>query len=175
MDMFQQPNQRDNGPQTFSETTLARPWMRAIGVLIVVAALVIAAVLVFRGASAFHRQIFPLVAASISAAIGLVIGIVGILSRITFDVDARQVTLGFWPLWRKKIPHDDIAQFTTADLNPARFGGLGLRRAPDRTWGLLFTGGPGLSVSKKSDGSTFYIRTDRAEEAIAAFRGTNTA
>jgi ABC-type multidrug transport system fused ATPase/permease subunit len=175
MDISHQPLQPNSGPPTFSETTLARPWMRTIGALILVAALLIAAFLVFTGASAFHRQIFPLVAASISAAIGLVIGVVGILSRIKLDVDARQVTLGFWPVWQKKIPLDDIAQFTTADLNPAKFGGLGLRRVPGRTWGLLFTGGPGLSVSRKSDGATFYIRTDRAEEAIAAFRGTNTA
>jgi hypothetical protein len=147
--------------------------MRAIGVLILVAALLIVAVLVSTGAAVFHRQIVPLLAASISALIGLVIGVVGILSRITLDVDPRQVTLGFWPIWRRTIPHDDISQFIAAELNPIRFGGLGLRRVPGRTWGLLFTGGPGLAVSRKSDGSTYYIRTDYAEEAIARFRGTN--
>jgi hypothetical protein len=173
MDISQRPLQPTGSPETFSEITFARPWMRAIGALILVAALLIAAVLVFISTSALHRQIFAILGASISAAIGLVIGVVGIFSRITLDVDARQVTLGFWPIWRKKIPHDDVAQFTAADLNPIRFGGLGLRRVPGGTWGLLFTGGPGLSVSRKSDGVTFYIRTDHAEEAIAAFRGTN--
>ena len=175
MDIPQQPLQPNRNPQTFSETTLAKPWMRAIGALILVAALSTAAVLVFAGTSAFHHQIFSILGASMSAAIGLAIGVVGILSRITLDVDARQVTFGFWPIWSEKIPHDDIAQFTAMDLNPIRFGGLGLRRVPGRTWGLLFTGGPGLSVSRKSDGATFYIRTDHAEEAIAAFRGTNLA
>lgn len=175
MGFAQQPPQPNSNPQRFSETTLARPWMRAIGVLILVAAVLIVAVLVFGGTSAFHGQIFAMLAASISAALGLVIGTVGVLSRITLDINPRQATLGFWPIWRKTIPRDDVSHIIVAQLNPVVFGGLGLRRVPGRTWGLLFTGGAGLTVSRKSDGATFTIRTDWADQAIAAFRGTDIA
>ncbi len=142
--------------------------MRAIGVLLIVAAVVVVVVVLEGG---FHHQSFAAASASLAAALMIVIGTVSIVNRITLDVDTQRVSLGFWPIWKQNIPRDDIEELTTADLNPVRFGGLGLRRVPGRTWGLLFTGGPGLAVSRKSDGATFYIRSDHADEAIAAFHG----
>ena len=163
-----QPFQPKRSPHFFSETTVPRPWMRAGGVLILAAA-VIVAVVVLRGT--FQHETGAAVSASVSAALGIVLGVLVIICRITLEVDPQQVSVGFWPIWKKTIRRDDIDEFKAVDLDPARFGGLGLRRVPGRTWGLLFTGGPGLAVSRKSDHATFYIRTDHEDEAIAAFRG----
>lgn len=172
MDIPPQPFEPKSSPPSFCETTAARPWMRVGGVFILVAAVVVA-VVVLRGT--FHEQAGAAVGATLSAALGIVIGIFGIINRITLEVDTQQVTLGFWPIWQRKILRDDIEELSAVDLDPARFGGLGLRRVPGRTWGLLFTGGPGLAVSRKSDHTTYYIRTDHSSEAIAAFRSIQPA
>ena len=146
--------------------------MRAVGILILAAAVVVA-VVVLRGT--FHDQAGAAVSASLGATLGIVIGVIGIINRITLEVDTQQVSLGFWPIWKVKIRRDDIEELSAVDLDPVKFGGLGLRRVPGRTWGLLFSGGPGLAVCRKTDRTTFYIRTDHAKEAIEAFRGIQPA
>ena len=160
-----------NTPQFFSEVTTAPTWMRAIGVLILAVGVVVAVVVL---SGELHHQVGAIVSASMSAALGIALGFFGIRNKITLAVNPKQVTLGFRPIWKKVIPRDEINELAAADLDPVQFGGLGLRRVPNRTWALLFTGGPGLVVSRKSDGAAFYIRTNRADEAIAAFRGALT-
>lgn len=137
-----------------------------------VAAVFVVGVVVISGASFVGDQRYAAVSGLMGAFLLITLGIISILNRITLEVDAHQVTLAFWPIWKKRIPRDDIKELKMADLNPVKFGGLGLRRVPGRTWGLLFSGGPGLVISRKSDGANFYIRTDHATEAIAAFDGT---
>lgn len=135
-----------------------------------VAAVFIVVVLMISGVS-FSDQTYAAISGLSGAALLIGLGIIGILNRITLEVDTHNVTVAFWPIWKKRIPQDDIKELTMADLNPVKFGGLGLRRVPGRTWALLFSGGPGLAITRKSDGATFYIRTDHANEAIAAFHG----
>jgi hypothetical protein len=166
------PLQANGGSQSYSESTAARPWMRAGGVFMLVAAVFMVVVLVTSGASFFSGQTYAAISALLGAFLLIAFGIISILNRITLKVDAHQVTLAFWPIWKKRIPRDDIKEITMADLNPVKFGGLGLRRVPGRTWALLFSGGPGLAITRESDGATFYIRTNHATEAIAAFHGT---
>jgi hypothetical protein len=144
--------------------------MRAGGVFMLVAAVFIVAVLLGDG-TPVSDQTYAAISGILGAALLITFGIISILNRITLEVDTHNVTIAFWPIWKKHIPHDDIMELTMANLNPVKFGGLGLRRVPGRIWALLFSGGPGLAITRKSDGATFYIRTDHANEAIAAFHG----
>lgn len=135
-----------------------------------VAAVFVVVVLVISGAL-FSNQTYAAIVGLLGASLLIALGIISILSRITLEVDAHKVTVAFWPIWKKRLPRDDIKELMITNLNPAKFGGLGLRRVTGRTWALLFSGGPGLAITKKSDGATFYIRTDHATEAVAAFHG----
>jgi hypothetical protein len=164
------PAPTNGGLRSFSKITAARPWMRAGGVFMLVAAVFIVVVLVGAGAPS-SNQTYAAISGLLGAALLITFGIISILNRITLEVDTHNVTVAFWPIWKKRIPHDDIMELTMVDLNPVKFGGLGLRRVPGRTWALLFSSGPGLAITRKSDGATFYIRTDHANEAIAAFHG----
>ena len=175
MNIGSEPSRTDGESHSFSESTAARPWMRIGGIFMLVAAVFMVVVLVISGASFVGNQTYAAVSGLLGAFLLIALGIISIINRIILEVDAHQVTVAFWPIWKKCIPRDDIKELTMTDLNPVKFGGLGLRRVPGRTWGLLFSGGPGLAVTRKSDGATFYIRTDRATEAIAAFHGTQLA
>jgi len=170
-----EPLQTNGESHSFRESTAARPWMRAGGVFMLVAAVFMMVVIVISGASFVNNQTYAAVSGLVGAFLLIALGSVCMLNRITLEVDAHQVTLAFWPIWKRSIPRDDVNELTMADLNPVKFGGLGLRRVPGRTWGLLFSGGPGLLVTRKSDGANFYIRTNHAAEAIAAFHGTQLA
>jgi hypothetical protein len=140
-------------------------------VLILVAGIGIAVVVALWGMSLFGHETFAVLSAAISAALGIALGIVGIINRITLEVDAQGVNLGYWPIWKVRMSRDDLEKLTPAVLDPAMFGGLGLWRMPGKKWGLLLSGGPGLIATRKSDRATFCVRTDHADEAIAAFRG----
>ena len=165
-------SQTNGESHSFSESTAARLWMRVGGVFMLVAAVFMVVVLVISDASFVGDQTYAAISGLVGAFLLIALGIISILNRITLEVDPHQVTLAFWPIWKKRIPRDDIKELALADLNPVKFGGLGLRRVPGRTWGLLFSGGPGLVFTRKSDGANFYIRTNHATEAIAAFHGT---
>ncbi len=169
------PSRPSDSPQSFRETTAARPWMRAIGVALLMAAVVTVVVVVVSGPPFFRDQTSAAVSLVVGSVLEVALGLVSIINRITLEVDTQHVTLGFWPIWKKRIPSEDIADVAPTQLNPVMFGGLGLRRIPGRRWGLLFSAGAGLVVTRRSDGAAFYIRTNHADDAIAAFRRRSAA
>jgi hypothetical protein len=67
-----------------------------------------------------------------------------------------------WPRYR--IPADDVAEATAADVGALQFGGWGYRVLPG-AHGLILRSGEALLVRRRSNGRLFAVTVDDAATA----------
>ncbi|MCU1480376.1 MAG: hypothetical protein JWQ19_1162 [Subtercola sp.] len=150
----------------FREITAAPAWVRVVGVLALVAAvlLIVDATLIdpssFQGGGA--------VAAVIGAVVLVAIGALALVVRIAVVVDETQVALALAPVWRVRFARSDVDSAKPVSIVARDFGGAGYRVLPGGKRGLLFTSGPGVAVVRRSTKISYTLRTERAAELIAA-------
>ena len=150
----------------FTERTRPPAWLRVASVALAVigVALVVGAIVVL------VEKVDPWAAVvlALAGALTLCLGLATFDAAITLDVDERGMACGFARLWRTTVDSTQIESWETVQLSAGRLGGIGLRWLP-RTRALLYTSGPGLSVTT-SAGLTLLVRSDRADEARDAVR-----
>lgn len=72
-------------------------------------------------------------------------------SRVTVGVDADglQVRSRIVPVRLMRVPAEEVYGVEVQELDPMRWGGIGLRPGPDRTAFIVDSGGPGLVVYRR--------------------------
>lgn len=150
----------------FEETTAAPPWLRVVGVLALVAAvlLIVDATVIdptsFQGGGA--------IAAVVAAIVLVLIGAVALVARISVVVDGGQVAFALSPVWRLRFARSDVGSAKSVDVVARDFGGPGYRVLPGNKRALLFTSGRGVTVVRRSTGITYTVRTERPADLVAA-------
>lgn len=69
--------------------------------------------------------------------------------RVEVDADGLQVRSRVVPVRLARVPAEEVAGVAVQDLDPMRWGGIGLRPLPDRTSFIVDQGGPGLVVYRR--------------------------
>lgn len=139
--------------------------IRVLGAVIVIACLG-GAILGLTAADGDWAILVPLAGMLVGAALGVAVGI----SHIAVSVDEGQVTVGFWPLYRRTLTHDEITSFEFVEnVRPVSFGGIGYRRVPGGRIGLLWSGGPGVEIVTTGGQHITVVLDDAAKlhEALA--------
>ncbi|GAA1235058.1 DUF1648 domain-containing protein [Pseudonocardia alaniniphila] len=139
--------------------TVGSPWFPLVGAALVVAG------------GALGIAVNPV--AGIGA---LVAGVaVTLLARARVTVDRRGLTVALgligWP--RLRVPADDVASVTVADISPAQFGGWGYRVVPGGR-GVIIRSGPALVVTRRS-GRQVTVTVDDPETAAGVLAGVANA
>lgn len=90
--------------------------------------------------------------------------------RLMIEVDEDYLTVGFWPLRRRRIRLADVRNAEEAEFNaPREFGGFGYRFDPKRKMVLYAThGNRGVAVEVGVE--KVLVGTERPGELIAAVR-----
>jgi hypothetical protein len=150
----------------FTERTRPPAWLRvaSLALAVVGVALVVCAIVVLFSPVALSTA----VVLAVAGAVTLCLGLATCDAAITLDIDERDMACGFGRLWRTTVDSTQIESWESVRLPAGRLGGIGLRWLP-RTRALLYTSGPGLSVTTSS-GLTLLVRSDRADEACEAIR-----
>ena len=86
--------------------------------------------------------------------------------RIGVDEDGLEVRSQVLPVRVSRIPAEQVAGADVQDLDPMRWGGIGLRALPDRT-AYIIDGGPGLVVYKR-DGRQLALQVTEGDPAARA-------
>ncbi|MEF2978674.1 hypothetical protein [Subtercola sp. YIM 133946] len=152
--------------ELFREVTPAPVWLRVIGVLALVAAvlLIVDATLIdpasFQGGGA--------VAAVIVAIVLLLVGAIALVVRIVVIVDESQVMFALSPVWRLRFARSDVESAKAVDLVARDVGGPGYRVLPGDRRALLFGSGPAVTVQRRSTGVAYTVRTARPAELLGA-------
>lgn len=84
--------------------------------------------------------------------------------NVEVRVDAAGLTIRslLAPLTLLRVPADQVVGVETADLDPMKWGGIGLRWLPDRT-AYIVRGGPGIVVHRAS-GRRFAVEVTEGQE-----------
>lgn len=92
----------------------------------------------------------------VALSVGIVIGLAAATQSLTVTV--REDTLVVWltPFFRKTIPTAQIASVIAATIDPAGYGGLGVRRAPDKPPAVFQRGGAAAELRMR-DGSRLLL------------------
>lgn len=69
--------------------------------------------------------------------------------RVEVDADGLQVRSRVFPVRVARVPAAEIAGVAVQELDPMRWGGIGLRPLPDRTSFIVDDGGPGLVIYRR--------------------------
>lgn len=111
-----------------------------------------------------------------SALMGVVVGLLTLVlvlvvlawSRVEVRVDATGLTIvsTLVPLRLLQVAAVDVVGVETAELDPMKWGGIGLRWLPDRT-AYIVRGGPGIVIHRAS-GRRFGVEITQGEEVAAA-------
>lgn len=102
----------------------------------------------------------------------VVIGGAGLLAlawasvRLHIDEDGLTVSSTVLGVRVTRVPAQEVAGVEVLDLDPMRWGGIGLRALPDRT-ALIIDGGPGIVVWKR-DGRRLALQVTEGEAAARA-------
>jgi hypothetical protein len=88
-----------------------------------------------------------------------------LLGRAHVTVDRRGLTVSLGPFgWpRVRVPADDVAEVTVAEISPMQFGGWGYRIVPGGS-GVILRAGEALIVTRRS-GRRFTVTVDNADTA----------
>ena len=103
------------------------------------------------------------------ALLGLVLaGFVAAWTRVTVHVGAEGMTFrsALAPITLKRIPAEQVLGVEVRELDPMKWGGLGLRWLSDRT-SYIVSGGPGIVVHRTS-GRRFAVETPEGEAVAQA-------
>ncbi|MEL7975410.1 hypothetical protein AAG589_06055 [Isoptericola sp. F-RaC21] len=96
---------------------------------------------------ALHDAPGLLVATLVPLAVGALVAVALIVCRIEVTVADAFAVFAFRPLHRAVVDTADVAAVELVDrVDPARLGGVGLRRMPGKVTGLLWGPGPGVEV-----------------------------
>lgn len=88
--------------------------------------------------------------------------------RYVVDADGLQVRSRVLPVRVSHVPARDVVGVAVQDLDPMRWGGVGLRALPERTAYIVDSaGGPGL-VLYKSDGRRLALQVTEGDHAARA-------
>jgi hypothetical protein len=89
-------------------------------------------------------------------------------SAVRLHVDAEGLTVRskVLPVRVSRVPAEEVVGVETLDLDPMRWGGVGLRALPDRT-AYIVDGGPGIVVWKR-DGRRLALQVTEGEQVAAA-------
>ncbi len=108
--------------------------------------------------------------------LGVVIGLLSLLtvlfvlawSRVEARVDERGLTIRstLLPVTLLRVAAGEVLGVQTAELDPMRWGGVGLRWLPERT-AYIVRGGPGVIIYRAS-GRRFAVEISEGEEVAAA-------
>ncbi|GGF30152.1 hypothetical protein [Subtercola lobariae] len=156
------------GPNTqlFREQTAAPVWLRVVGVIALVAAVVLAVDATALDPGSFQGG--STVAAVVGVVVLIAVGLLALTVRIVILVDVAAITLALSPVWRVRFDRADIGSAKKVDIVAREFGGAGYRVLPGNKRGLLFTSGSGVAVLRTSTGVSYTVRTDRPDELLAA-------
>jgi hypothetical protein len=135
--------------------TVGSPWFPAVG-----------AVLVAAGCA---------LGATVHPVAGIITGVAGIAvalssqARVTVDRRGLTITPGLlgWP--RLRVPADDIASVTVADITPVQFGGWGYRIVPGGR-SVIIRSGAALVVTRRS-GQQVTVTVDDPRTAAGVLAG----
>ncbi|MFK5647371.1 hypothetical protein ACI3ET_12690 [Ornithinimicrobium sp. LYQ121] len=86
--------------------------------------------------------------------------------RLHVDEDGLAVRSRVLPVRVARVRAEDVVGVETMDLDPMRWGGVGLRALPDRT-AYIVDGGPGIVVWKR-DGRRLALQVTEGEEVARA-------
>lgn len=87
--------------------------------------------------------------------------------RVEVDVDGLQVRSRVAPVRLVRVAAEEVAGVAVQDLDPMRWGGIGLRPSPDRTSFIVDEGGPGLVVYRR-DGRRLALQVTEGD-AVARY------
>lgn len=151
---------------SFREVLPGPTWLRVAGVLVVVAAILLAgdALVVepqnYRGAG--------LIAAVIAMVLMLLLGILLLVVRTTVTVTPSTLTIALFPVLRRSFPRASVTAARSVAVTVREFGGVGYRTLPGGRRGLLLSAGSALEF--RAAGLVYTVRADRAADLIAALR-----
>ncbi len=118
--------------------------------------------------TALHDAPGLLVATLVPLAVGALVAAALVACRISVTVAADFAVFAFRPLHRVVVDTADIESVElVARVDPARLGGVGLRRMPGKVTGLLWGPGPGVEV-RTSRGARIVVVVPAARELEAA-------
>jgi hypothetical protein len=86
--------------------------------------------------------------------------------RLHVDADGLTVRSRVLPVRVSRVPAEEVVGVEILDLDPMRWGGVGLRALPDRT-AYIVDGGPGIVVWKR-DGRRLALQVTDGEQVAAA-------
>ncbi len=86
--------------------------------------------------------------------------------RVHVDEDGLQVRSRMLPVRVARVAAEDVVGVEVLDLDPMRWGGVGLRALPDRT-AYIVDGGPGIVVWKR-DGRRLALQVTEGDAAARA-------
>lgn len=84
--------------------------------------------------------------------------------RVRVDEDGLQVRSRVLPVRVAWVPAADVAGVDVRELDPMRWGGIGLRPLPEHTAYIVNSGGPGIVVYKR-DGRRFALQVTEGDHA----------
>lgn len=87
--------------------------------------------------------------------------------QVHVDADGLTVRSGVVGLRLMRVPAEDVVGVDVQELDPMRWGGVGLRALPDRTAYIVGRGGPGLVVYKR-DGRRLALQVTAGDEVARA-------
>ncbi|WP_188525188.1 hypothetical protein [Isoptericola cucumis] len=143
--------------------------MRGLGVGIAV----VEAVAIGWAVTALRGDPGLLVATLVPIAVGALVAWALMVCRISVTVADDFAVFAFRPLHRAVVETAEIESVELVDrVDPARLGGVGLRRMPGKVTGLLWGPGPGVEV-RTSRGARIVVAVPAARElhdALSAAR-----
>ena len=105
----------------------------------------------------------------VALSVGIMLGLSA--TTQTLSIVVRDGTLVVWltPFFRKSVSAALITSVSRATINPAGYGGVGVRRAPGRTPAVFQRGGSAAKLVMH-DGSTLLVECDDVDGLVNALR-----
>lgn len=150
----------------FRERHRAPSWIRILGVIVAAGS---AAGLAASIPSLPTRTGADASALVVALSVGIALGLSAATQALLITVRDGTLVIALTPFFRKTLPTTQIASVSATTINPAGYGGVGIRRAPGKPPAVFQRGGSAAELLMR-DGSTLILECDDVTGLADALR-----
>lgn len=134
---------------TYREQHRAPGWMRILGGIVAVGS---AAFLAATVAQIPPHDATDSGVAIVALTVGLALGIAALTQSLSIRADATAIRVRLTPFYWRTIPVAEIDRIEASWVNPARYAGVGIRRAPGQPPAVFQAAGPAALITLRRGG-----------------------